>query len=112
MIRFASPNWSRDLGMSDPEDTWPKPEYNPGPPKHLHALGVISLCYNSFEAGLARLYNYHLKRRGLPDELTRIYYFGLDEQRRLRAINSVFGEYEKDDAVKDVVRSIINYFEW
>jgi hypothetical protein len=36
--------------MSEPEDKWPLPDYITGPPKHVHALGVISLNFNIFES--------------------------------------------------------------
>jgi len=98
--------------MVEFEDTWPDPEYNVGPPKHLHALGVISVCYNSFQEGLNSLYRHHLQIRKLPSEVIDLYFFKLDEERRLKAINAVFKQYEQDKQVQEVVKSLTNYFEW
>jgi len=112
MIRFADASGSGNLGMADSEDTWPEPQYNVGPAKHLHALGVISVCYNAFERCLADLYGHHLIHQKIPAGLTDLYYFKLDEDRRLKAINVVFRDYERDENVKAVVKSVIDYFEW
>jgi hypothetical protein len=51
--------------MAD-EDLWPKPKYNPGPQKHLHAIGVISTCYNAFEESMFELYRHHPDCLKLP----------------------------------------------
>jgi hypothetical protein len=99
--------------MSNPEeDIWPLPDYNPGPPKHLHALGVISTCYNAFEDGMFRLYLHHPDNLKLPRKLAEQFYLSLNEQQRLVAIKTIFDEYEKDSAVSAVVLNLIKYFQW
>ena len=72
--------------MSDSEDSWPLPNYDPGKPKHLHAVGVISMNYNAFERTLYSLYRLHLDRKKIPLRLGELYYFTLNEQSRLAAI--------------------------
>lgn len=98
--------------MLDSEDTWPEPNYNPGPAKHLHALGVVSVTYNAFEEGLVSLYRHHLLKANLPIELIDLYYFQLDEGRRLRAIKSIFKKDEKNPEVIKAVENVLDYFNW
>jgi hypothetical protein len=112
MIRFAASNGSGDLGMTDNPDTWPLPEYNPGLPKHLHALGVIAICYASFQAGMDDLYKFHLRKQKLPDSLIHLHYFSLNEEKRISALKTVFEEYEKEVAVLEVVQNLAEYFYW
>lgn len=111
MIRLAAPR-SGDLGMADPEDTWPEPQYNPGPRKHLHALGVITSCYNAFEASMFELYKHHPGHLKLPSKMTDLFYLSHNEQNRLVALKAVFTEYEKDPAVIVLIDNLIEYFEW
>jgi hypothetical protein len=61
----------RELVMSNVEDTWPAPRYNVGKPKHLHAIGVMSMNYNAFERNLYSLYRFHLDRKKIPEKLVR-----------------------------------------
>ena len=43
--------------MTESVDDWPKyPNFYPGPAECLHAIGVISSCYNSFERILFDIY--------------------------------------------------------
>ena len=42
--------------MSSTEDTWPLPVDNTGPPKHVHAIGVIALTYARLQATMDRLF--------------------------------------------------------
>lgn len=98
--------------MDDLEDSWPMPDYNPGPKKHLHAVGVLSACYNSFEDSLFRLYQHHPMMLKLPTELTHLYYTRLSEKERGTAINITFKSYEKEETVREVVWSIVSYFDW
>jgi hypothetical protein len=64
--RLVSSSWSWLFVMSESEDTWPKPQYNAGGAKHLHAIGVISMNYNAFERSLHRLFLFHLERKKVP----------------------------------------------
>jgi hypothetical protein len=98
--------------MADPEDTWPLPVYNPGSTKHLHALGVIAICYASFQAGMDELYKFHLRKQNIPDRLINLHYFSLNEEKRISALKTIFEEYEKDSAVLNVVQNLSEYFYW
>jgi hypothetical protein len=98
--------------MVDAEDSWPLPEYDPGPQKHLHALGVISTNYNAFETQLFELFAHHLDARKVPRKITDAVYFQASETKRLENINLVFAECEKEQAVKKCVEKLMLYFQW
>jgi hypothetical protein len=98
--------------MVDSEDTWPLPKYNPGPAKHLHALGVIATIYTAFQRGMDELYKFHPRRQNVPDRLINLYYYGLNEEARISAVTEAFAEYEKEDAVKNSVENLAEYFKW
>jgi hypothetical protein len=98
--------------MSDSADNWPLPNYNPGPPKHLHALGVISIAFNSFEASMFGLYRHHLDLNKVPYEFADFIHVSLNDQLRLKLIKIVFDKYEKDSNVIYVVENLIRYFDW
>ena len=98
--------------MSDSEESWPLPNYDPGKPKHLHAVGVISMNYNAFERTLYSLYRLHLDRKKIPLRLGELYYFTLNEQSRLAAIRAVFDEYERNEKVREVAESSLKFFDW
>lgn len=112
MIRFASAGTAGDFGMATPKDIWPLPEYNPGPRDHLHAVGVISMGYVSLEQSIGRLYQHYPVLQGLPTDLVNLYYFRLDERHRLKAVKSMFNKYEKDERVRAVIESLVDYFQW
>jgi len=46
--------------MCDSNDNWPMPDYSVGPTKHLHAVGVITTLYNSFESSVSVFFRHHL----------------------------------------------------
>lgn len=112
MIRLACANGSGDLGMDDPEDTWPLPKYNAGLPKHLHALGVISIIFAQLERSIDFLYAFHPRQQKLPDALINLYYYNLNEEKRIGAVREVFKTYEKSTAVKAAVNNLMDYFQW
>jgi hypothetical protein len=60
---------------SDPKDNWPLPHYSPGPPEHLHAFGVISTVYNSFEDSIFAIYRHHLDVLKVPYQLSEFFGF-------------------------------------
>ena len=97
---------------NDQKDTWPLPKYNPGSPKHLHALGVIAVTYAGFQRSIDNLYAFHPRQQKLPDELINLYYFSLSEEKRTEAIRKVFDTYEKNDAVKTAIKNVLDYFLW
>jgi hypothetical protein len=98
--------------MSESEDTWPLPKYDPGSPKHLHALGVIAVTFASFERSLDTLYANKAREQKMPKELINLYYFSLNEEKRIEAIRSVFKTYEKNPKVTALVENLLKYFHW
>ena len=98
--------------MTETEDQWPLPKYNPGSHSHLHALGVIAVTYAGFQRSIDELYAFHPHRQKLPEQLISLYYLSLNEERRLVAIRDIFEEYEKDDLVKAAIQNVLNYFLW
>jgi hypothetical protein len=94
------------------EDTWPLPDYNPGPRDHVHALGVIALQFASFERSVDFLYLHRTGREKLPDELVHLYYFSLSEDKRIDAIKAIFNAFETDTSIKSAVFNLLEYFEW
>lgn len=98
--------------MSDPEDSWPLPEYNPGQHDHLHAIGVICLTYNAFEGSMSRLYRHHPDQLRMPFEITDTYYWAQSEQRRFGIIKTMFDTFEKEDSVKQFVYSAADFYQW
>jgi len=98
--------------MSDTDDKWPLPDYNPGPPKHLHAIGVISMNYNAYERAIYSLYTFHLYRKDVPAQIIEHYFFNLSERLQLDAIRQVFLGYERSKKVLAVLESNLKYFDW
>jgi hypothetical protein len=98
--------------MSDYADSWPQPVYDPGPSKNLHALGVISILFNSFEASMFGLYRHHLDIKKVPYELTNFIHASLNEHLRLDALKIIFDKYENDRKVVSIVDNLIQYFNW
>jgi hypothetical protein len=102
--------------MVDPdandEDTWPIPRYNPGRSKHLHALGVIAVTFASFERSVDFLYVNLAREQHMPKELFSLYYFSLNEEKRIEAIRLVFKTFEKNTEVIALIENLLDYFQW
>jgi hypothetical protein len=98
--------------MADSDDQWPLPSYNPGARKHLHAIGVIAVTFGAFERSIDSLYFFHPQRMKLPHELTALYYFNLNEEKRVVAIRDVFKSFERDPTVIEAVGNALSYFQW
>jgi hypothetical protein len=81
--------------MSDSGDQWPMPDLNTGPSKHLHAIGVISILYNSLESGMYSLYSHHLDALKIPHGVTDFFYVSLNEHQRTEALKTVFWSVKK-----------------
>jgi hypothetical protein len=96
----------------DPADAWPMPEFNAGEHYHVHALGVISLNVAQFERSIDNLYNFYPRKLSLPDELASLYYFSLNEERRLIAIKAIFDRYEEDNLIKELIENLLRHFQW
>jgi hypothetical protein len=86
--------------MSSIEDTWPLPVYDPGPPKHVHAIGVIALTYTTLQACMDCLF---LNRAG--SQWAEKYYYVLTEERRSEAIKELFKD--DDPSVIEAIGNII-----
>lgn len=90
---------------------WPT-SYNPGPPEHLHALGVISMNIGSFENTLDALYFESTKLNGLPLAALQYHYYRLDEEKRLREIRNYFSTSGRDIKAVNQVHNLLQYFQW
>jgi hypothetical protein len=103
---------SEENGMAESEDTWPQPHYNPGRPKHLHALGVIAIQYASLERSVDILYLSKALRQTLPQDLVELYYYSLNEEKRIEAVRLIFKAYEEDLKVIAAIENLLEYFQW
>jgi hypothetical protein len=98
--------------MEETEDRWPLPVYNPGPsPKHLHALGVISIIFSRFQSSLEVLFLDRAGRNGVDSEIAKRHYFSLSEERRIDAIRIVFAS-ETDPNLKALIDNLLDYYMW
>lgn len=97
--------------MSLGEDTWPLPDYNPGPTRqHLHALGVISLTYATLQRNMDDLFLLRAARKQIPPDWTETYYYALSEDRRSQAITDIFKDTDSD--VTEAIKNIVDFFDW
>jgi hypothetical protein len=92
-------------------DNWPT-DYNPGDRRHLRALGVIAIQFASLERSLEILYRNAAERQKLPDDLIDLYFFSLNEEKRIQAVRSIFAAYEKDTKILALVENLLAYFHW
>jgi hypothetical protein len=108
-LYWSSSDW---IGiMAESQVKWPT-TYNVGPHNHLHALGVISNNYNEFNSGLYALFVTQLVAQKLPRKLIDLFYFSVNENRRLEYLKQVFANYERDPKVVICINAIDKYFEW
>jgi len=98
--------------MTAPNVGWPLPKFWVGQHDHLHALGVIAVTVAQFERSIDSLYYFHPHKQNLPAELAKLYYYSLDEEKRLKAIISVFKAFEMDQSVVTAVENLLQYFRW
>jgi hypothetical protein len=96
----------------DPEDNWPLPDYSVGQHYHVHALGVISLLVAQFGRSIDSLHAFHWREQKAPEELIDLYYYSLNEEQRVAAIDRAFQTYEQDPAVKQAIKDLLAYFHW
>lgn len=91
--------------MSSTEDTWPAPVYDSGPPKHVHAIGVIALTYATLQDSMDRLF-----LTKAQSEWAEKYYYLLSEDNRSDAVKKIF----KDDGtdVVEAIGNLVEYFDW
>jgi hypothetical protein len=96
---------SQTSGDPAVEDTWPAPAYDNGPPKHVHAIGVIALTYATFQSAMDDLFLSKAK-----SEWAEKYYYGLSEEKRSDAIKDIFKD--EDPGVVDAIGNLVKYFDW
>jgi len=96
--------------MTDSNDSWPMPNYDAGPRDMIHALGVIAIEYNKFEAAMFGLFRHHLAVLNVPREVIGDLYGKLNEGQRMAMIESIFLRCEKDQVAKDCVTRLVKYF--
>jgi hypothetical protein len=97
---------------TNPQDSWPASEYGVGQHQHVHAIGVISLLTAQFERSVDSFHAYHWREQNAPDDLIDLYYYNLNEEKRLEAIRTAFEQFEADPAVKDAINNLVRYFHW
>jgi hypothetical protein len=96
------------------EDQWPL--YPIGPDPHMHALGVIAINFNLFEASLFGLFSFVLQKAGFSEEGSSALFRRLNNEQRLDVIKFGFqeGEYEDegdpDPNVRDAIAHLIKYW--
>jgi hypothetical protein len=103
---------SGDRDMAESEDMWPMPKYNPGQPKHLHALGVIALQFAQLERSVDSLYHAEARRKKMPDDLIDLYFYSLNEEKRIEAIRLIYAGYTAHPHVIALVNNLLDYFNW
>jgi hypothetical protein len=97
---------------TDTDDNWPSPEFAVGQHKHVHAIGVISLLTAQFERSVDGFHAHHWRDQNAPDDLIDLYYYSLNEEKRLEAIRAAFNKFERDPAVRQAIENLVLYFKW
>jgi hypothetical protein len=90
--------------MPESEDIWPKPAYETAPPKHLHALGVISLNFNLFETSM-----YVLLEQFMPESAVAYFFHEMSNEKRMSALRA-FSQSHADPDITERIDSICTYF--
>jgi hypothetical protein len=98
--------------MTDSDDNWPQYRFDPGPPKCLHAVAVISGCYNTFERLLFDLYSHHLDRKKYHRIISEKYFLSIDEKKRVELVKEVFRHFEKRRRIIEAIDNLMSYFTW
>lgn len=88
------------------------PAYEAPPKDHMHALGVISVNYNSFENVLYAIFRNPLISNGVPDKLSEYVFSEFNRQQQVEAMRVVFASYEKDPEIIDRITHLLAYFHW
>jgi hypothetical protein len=98
--------------MTESQDTWPLPSYNPGQPKHLHAVGVIAVVFAQLERSVESFYHAEAWRKKMPNELTNLYFYSLNEEKRIDAIRQIYTGYKKHPEILALIGNLLDYFNW
>jgi hypothetical protein len=97
--------------MAEPFDDWPNDStFYPGPPKHLHAVGVLSSRYNAFEQLIFNLYMHHNDKKKVPARISEQFYWSRDEQNRINLLKDTFKDFERRKKVKEIIENLADYF--
>jgi hypothetical protein len=91
--------------MSSSENTWPPPDYDVGPPEHVHAIGVIALTYAKLQGVMDRLF-----LDSANSEWADKYYYMLSEDKRSDAIREMFKHF--DPGVVSAIDNLTKHFDW
>jgi hypothetical protein len=96
------------------DDVWPAPEFDPGKPKHLHAIGLFSLSFAQFQASLENLYLATMTKQGVPRELAAFFYSNLTEDNRVVAVRTIFNspEWNYDPTVIAAIENLLEFYAW
>jgi hypothetical protein len=91
--------------MFSTDDVWPLPDYGTGPTKHVHALGVISLNFNMYEAALQVFLEFYI------DKATADFLFDkMSNERRVEAIHHFVSLKEKDPKIVELVEHSLSHY--
>ena len=88
---------------------WPI-AYTTGPRDHMHALGVVSVNFNTFENALFALFRHHLTRLGVNIEAARQIYSGLQDEQKQLSLRALFAAHEQDAEVREHLEHLLRYF--
>jgi hypothetical protein len=105
-----SPCQALILLMPETNDQWPLPKYSTAPADHLHALGVVTLNFNTFEFALFRLFSHHLERLAIDIRVSWNLYSALQDSQKAHAIRDMYAVYEPNPIVIDHVAHILAFF--
>ena len=97
--------------MNEPKH-WPEPNYSAPPVELMHALGIASLNYNSFEHVLFAIFRVHLLDRNVPSEFSGFIFGELNRQQQIQALKEVFETCEKDPIVIERISDLLAFFSW
>jgi hypothetical protein len=89
--------------MSDTEAEYRWPTYNPGPPKHIYALGVISLNYNQLEQLLIYICYFSV------DPSAIFLFDGMRNGERIAAVKTIASRAE-DKEMRAHIECVATYF--
>ena len=91
--------------MFSTDDVWPLPDYGTGPTKPVHALGVISLNFNMYEAALQVFLEFYI------DKATADFLFDkMSNERRVEAIHHFVSLKEKDPKIVELVEHSLSHY--
>jgi hypothetical protein len=91
--------------MFDTDDQWPLPNYMPGPAKHVHALGIVSLNFNMYEAAQQVFLDFSLEKR-----TAEFLFDKMSNEQRQATIRHFVEKSEKDPVIRDLVEHSLAHY--